>query len=355
MLANHRVNKMSIGDPKIFGALTLMTLSLIIPVAGAESTPLIFKDTLRFIEFAIAYKVLLNLPVPITSWLKLLVAAGCGEAIIGILQFIAHAPLGLHMFGEPRALVEISGTFPKTSYYASYLVLSFFMLILFVYERNKSVRFHKLEWRTIYMIFALLAIALVLSLSLPNWVALVLGLALLTSQYRPKWLVKGIIIASLVSLPIVATQLMSAESSLKLFNSQKFSEQIGLSETGLEIFKNQPLGIGSSHFLLELNHRNTYNNNIVDLPPNAFLLFTVENGIFGFVALVLMWYVLTRHVWQMRNHTEGAILGSLLFALFILWNFSHNFVSSHSLGMYFWIFATILSMNIEEHLTNDKF
>lgn len=243
----------------------------------------------------------------------LMVALGLSAVFqsgVALLQFFKQSSLGLGFLGEPMASIYMSGvaktfaddllflrvfgTMPHANILAAFLVVGFLSLI-FLYLKEEKIIKRSLVMGGMFLVLS----ALVLTFSRSGWIILLISVAgLLFFVFKQnKQKLKEVVIVALVC----ATFLFAALGWLIypragfMAGEPSVDHRIVYNQIGLDIIKNNPLGIGLGNFTNYAESMNMfserglvrqYNRQPVH---NLYLLIASELGILGL--LVFLFFV----------------------------------------------------------------
>jgi putative inorganic carbon (hco3(-)) transporter len=289
----------------LFGGLFCLLCALLIAAPGATSLPLAIKESLKWVLLALAFvftSVEVREEPQIRRMLAVLFFAGSGQALMGVVQFLAG-------FGPPTfaigGFMRAHGNFGQPNPFAGYLG-TIFPLALALAAVSHPGRFRLLACVTVVCT----GLGIVLSLSRGAWLGLLIALGVMAVVWGPRTrrlVVPTLGVSILVGLlgvlgalpPALATRVTSVTSNFGIFDvreveltSENFAvvERMAHWQAGWEMFLDHPLrGVGPG------NYPAVYDEYSLPGWPeplghahNYYLNMAAEAGLPGLLALVAM-------------------------------------------------------------------
>ncbi|HEC21234.1 MAG TPA: O-antigen ligase domain-containing protein, partial [Candidatus Peregrinibacteria bacterium] len=130
-----------------------------------------------------------------------------------------------------------------------------------------------------------------------------------------------------------------AKERLDLSQDTALQERVELLEIGARVARENPLGIGRRHFLLEAQDYSERSLKPWEVQPihNVFVLQGVENGFFGLAAYIALWVFLVLGLWKKRKKFVAKILLASLVMIFVVNNVDHYFYTIFMGQAYWWM------------------
>jgi O-antigen ligase len=122
-------------------------------------------------------------------------------------------------------------------------------------------------------------------------------------------------------------------------------KRITFALNGLDVFsENMIVGVGTGDLPSAMKEKHQLNTPEVaapDNPHNMYIMWLVQFGVFGFLMLVLLFYIQIK-VALLHNNQSMKRLGVALPLLFILANFGESYLSIHATSILFTVFSAII-------------
>ncbi|MDP1688786.1 MAG: O-antigen ligase family protein [bacterium] len=244
------------------------------------------------------------------------------ESLIGFLQFLFQHSLGLWWLGESLvgeriigsakiiveggAVLRAYGTFPHPNVLGAFLVLGLMSLCYF-WLRRPSERKMWSGWSTLKsdMVFGLglyvVLVGLTLTFSRSTWAIAILATTILIIYnlfINRKYIIQTV---RLTFLLLAISYILFNSYSVFIFpraqlsvNEPAVTYRISYDKLGLELIKNNPLGVGLGNQVIYSVKNNIYKesgmNKVWEWQPihNMYLLIGAETGILGLVSFLLL-------------------------------------------------------------------
>ncbi len=379
LLLTHHFHDVSFGNKNILKILGLIILASLIPLIWAQFPGLILKDIFHLFEFGLIYILILNIPVDIKVWLRIIIFSGLFQAIIAAFQFLFQRDLGLQFLGEKvlekgqtgidlfawqgSEILRSFGTLSHPNVLAGLLIITLFLGAIYLHEKHeissfenskkhssRFVQFVKFAFLSpenskTYLSFFLF-LGLLVTFSRGAWIALIIGIIILFKSFKPKWFnIKHIYLIGIIFLAVSTVFLTS------VFNKDVYRVRLELMDIGSKTLIENPLGVGSSHFTLDMQDTagkvlKPYEHQPVH---NIFMMGAVENGFLGLILFIALWYFIYQEIHKHKNEPEGKIFFSLFLILFLLWNIDHYFYDTYAGQMIFWVTVALMSATFQRH------
>ncbi len=287
-----------------------------------------------------------------TEILAVLFATLGFQAGLSLVQLFTQSSLGFSLLGEPfisaesahlsrftvfgHTFIRSYGTFPHPNILAAYLSLGLIGLN-FLPDSNKV---------KIPLLF-LFAIALLGTFSRIAILVSFIAYGILKFSKIPKKITAIFLIAIVSVLVLRGLNLDQESLTLRI---QDFSN-------AAELFTVHPFGLGFHHYTLFLDEIGSQHLNPWSYQPahNTFLLFGIETGLLGFIALIYWAYSILKYFLQWKGFSPKAkILGMLSGTLLTLALFDHFFLSLNQ-GFYLLILLVAFNarfFNDPDHMFN---
>ncbi len=289
--SNFQIFKFSFSSDRIF--LISMLLLIIYQLSStlwSTDAQIALQQSLRVIEAAILFLVILIGPLSFERAAKWFIAGAVIQALLGIWQFLTQSNFSSTLLGlsahpawqagssivgnEAGRWLRAYGGFPHPNILGGYLVIALAALLP-----------KKLSFIIYHLSFSIIAVALFFTFSRSAWIALVatLFIALVVNwkKYFPIATISLVIffILSIIYWPLVATRLARITQN----EIQSTNERITGYSEAISIWKKHTwLGVGAGNYTLVL-HQLQPNRPGWEYQPvhNAAVLFLTEMGIIG--------------------------------------------------------------------------
>lgn len=308
----------------------------VLAASFAESLPAAIKELSRWVELALVYLAATNL-LRTDRHLRLVVgamlAAGAGEAAVGVAQFLTRSGPPSFRIGP---FLRAYGTFGQPNPFAGYLemVLPLALALAVVWRPERR----DWLWRASWAAAGLMAIGVAMSLSRGAWLGLGLAVAvgaLLVSRRAAALVAAGgglavlaLLLGQFNLLPAVVTQRFAgAAEYFRVFDARQVIpnaanwavvERMAHWQAGWEMLVDHPLvGVGPGHYVLAYPAYAIlpYWKDALGHAHNVYLNVGAEMGLIGLVAYLAM---LASWLWAavaLARHGAGRETGSLRRAL----------------------------------------
>lgn len=353
---NEYKEKITYGNPVIFILFFIFLLFSEISVLFAEDMWLAFNIFIRFIEAALVYFFVINKVVKLDVIINVFIASVSVQAFIAIFQYLKQGSIGLHFLGEPhispqnygiakinidqKVLIRPYGTFAHPNILAGYLLTG----ILLTFQRIRIKEYIG------YPLIFLQAAAFILAFSRGAFLALLIAFLVYISVKESRISFKYILL--ILSLFIFFAVLFNFEqtiiSRLLFTDIQSFTERVQYFNISKQIFYTYPFGTGLGNFTILMPDFAAFKLDPWLYQPvhNIYMLLLNEIGIFGVISFLGLFLMSGVFIFSSMKKTQsgkkelGAVLLSLLAAVFVLGLFDHYLVSLHQgLMLLFLVFA----------------
>ncbi|MEE8565555.1 MAG: O-antigen ligase family protein [Candidatus Thermoplasmatota archaeon] len=269
----------------------LFFVSKIISFYPAIDKTLVISDLLKWIE--------------ILAFVILVFNFKYFKYIYWILFLITFSPVLISVFFSILNLNFFSG-YRVLSGYPSIFSLS---LLLPFSKKNYLIGFTCI----------ILIITNILSITRGAWLALIVSLSyyiLIRFREKKKYILKivgiiVIIILILINIPVVQNNINKRVINPFLIYSESNYQRSGMIALCMEIFRKNPIiGIGSGNFgKYAAENPYFYLGRLLEIPENMaphafFLQLLAENGIFGFIAMVMIFLILIKVLFEEKRYLK---------------------------------------------------
>jgi O-antigen ligase len=349
---NEYKEKISYGNPLLFVLLILFLILIEISVLFAKEKLIAFSILLRFIQLGLLYFFVINKTVKLHVVINIFIGIMAFQAIIAILQYITQSSVGLYILGESHIAPEILGvakinvngatlirpygTFPHPNILAAYLLVAIFLDYYGVKQKEYIA----------YPLLVLLFAGFVLAFSRGAFLAFLIGALVYVSLKENKISFKYILFG--ISVLIFFVVLFNLENVLftrLLFtDTQSLYERVFYYNISKKILFTLPFGIGAGNFTLLMQNFTNTKLDPWDFQPvhNIYMLLANEIGIIGCVIFLLLFLSFCILIFLKMKQIKdfGAILISIISAIFVLGLFDHYLISLyHGQTLLFLIFS----------------
>ena len=221
----------------------------------------------------------------------------------------------------------------------------------------------------IYFICILLIITNILSITRGAWLALIMVLSyyiFINLRGNKKYIFKmlGIILITilvLINIPDVQNNIHRRTLNPLLTNSTSNFERSAMIALCIDIFRENPIiGIGSGNFATyAAENPYLYLGRYLEIPENMaphafFLQLLAENGIFGFIAIVMIFLILAKVLFREKRYLEYRdgkeyILGLRMFYLSFMIHLIFGFVAGSNRLIFGLLMGLSLSLLKKNH------
>ena len=246
-----------------------------------------------------------------------LVFAGTTIAVVGLAEHFGGFNLASYSGGVPRydqaiGLVRIAGPYAEPEVYALALLCCFGATLYWTIA--KLSRF----WMAGWIAAGLEVAALGLTFFRTAWIAAAIvfvgALAVRRGQVGRRLMVGGILVACLYGL-FVELQQNSSTFAVRVGNTSNVYARLATYEEGWQIFSSHPLvGVGLDRYTPTALARSTVTVHgfpAVPAPHDSFLEILTEQGLVGFLAVVIVIWSLTRLLRAFRRKAISRLDGLL--------------------------------------------
>jgi len=274
--------------------------------------------------------------------------------IYWILFLVTFSPVLISLWSAIINLNFFSG-FRVLPGYPSVFTLS---LLLPFFKKNFLIGF----------VCIFLIIANILSITRGAWVALIVSLSyyiLIHFREDKKYILKMvgiivIIILILINIPVVQNNINRRTINPFLTYSRSNYKRSGMIALCMEIFRKNPImGIGSGNFgKYSAENPYLYKGKYLKIPENMaphafFLQLLAENGIFGFIAMIMIFLILAKVLFKEKRYLKDRnskeyILGLRMFYLSFMIHLIFGFVAGSNrliLGLLMGLSLSLLKKN----------
>lgn len=362
-----------------FGQIILIVLLVLIGLSIFQANELVpafygFVRLLLMITGSLVLAVFLR-----TGFLNIkeiaVVVAGSAvfQSLLGFYQFIFSKSLGLWWLGEPivekftrgmarfvvdgQVFLRAFGTLPHANIFAGYLVLGLLALgYLWLIRPKKNISISVLLGLSLFSVI----VGLGVSFSRSGWLSAIVGMIVfLISAFQQKEIRKEIL--SLAVLLLVIISLLLVQLGWLFLPRAGFSltevsvaDRLTYNKIGLEILKNNPLGVGIGNQAFYAADQGFYQAAGLSRPTlwqpihNLYLLIGTEIGWLGLMLFLIFIGWLGFLIWRQPNEPERSFVLAALAALLFFGLFDHFLWDLQSGVLMFWLAIGIMMSEVFE-------